>query len=403
MHILMFSDQHADSLGGVQVSIRLQKRFLEQAGHTVTVCAPRMHREHPGDSDYVDTPSVPITLDREYSMTLVGRRADRFIDEALATRPPVDLVHVQADFWGAMLGYRFAQRHGIRAVHTFHNHMEFGIERVVPYPKLAVRGLLWWQHRLLKPARSALAPSAWSYLNELSLRADAATAPSSHFASLLERKGAASAVEVILTGADDTVVEQVLREAGPRSTTRPMFVWMGRMSSEKRVLEYLDAIRLADVDADFRLYGAGLLLTKAQAFVRENGLGDRVHFAGKVPYPEALAAIASADALVQTSIGFETQGMTVFEAAALGTPSIVSDPNIAGELPDGIYWQPADGSVQALADALVRVAADVASGSKLVVEPQTSSTFRQSHQTERMIGVYERVLARRSAQPDSAV
>jgi 1,2-diacylglycerol 3-alpha-glucosyltransferase len=397
MHILMFSDQHADSLGGVQVSIRLQKRFLEQAGHTVTVCAPKMHREHAGDSDYIDTPSIPITLDREYSMTVVGRRADRFLDEALARRPPVDVVHVQADFWGAMLGYRYAARHGIPAVHTFHNHMEFGIQRVVPFPKLAIRGLLWWQHRLLKPARSMLAPSAWAYLNELALRADAATAPSGHFASLLERKGAASTVEVILTGADDSVVEGVLRDAAPRSTARPLFVWMGRMSSEKRILEYLDAIRLADLDADFRLYGAGLLLSKAQAFVRDNGLSDRVHFAGKVPYPKALAAIASADALVQTSIGFETQGMTVFEAAALGTPSIVSDPNIAGELPDGIYWQPADGSVEALADALRLVARDVASGSKLVVEPQTSSTLRQSHQTARMIDVYERVLAGRPA------
>ncbi|SFN67542.1 glycosyltransferase [Mycetocola miduiensis] len=398
MHILMFSDQHADSLGGVQVSLRLQKRFLEQAGHTVTVCAPKMHREHAGDPGYVDLPSVPITLDREYSMTLVGRRTDRFLDRALEKRPPVDVVHVQADFWGAMLGYRYAARHGIPAVHTFHNHMEFGIERVVPFPKLAIRALLWWEHRLLKPSLSRLAPSAWAFLNELALRADATTAPSGHFASLLERKGAASDVEVILTGADDSIVEKVLGSVEPRSTARPLFVWMGRMSAEKRILEYLEAIRLADVDADFRLYGAGLLLPKAQAFVRDNGLGDRVHFAGKVPYPKALAAIASADALVQTSIGFETQGMTVFEAAALGTPSIVSDPNIAGELPDGVYWQPADGSVEALAVALRRVAADVASGSRLIVEPQASSTFRQSHQTARMISVYERVLAGRSLQ-----
>jgi 1,2-diacylglycerol 3-alpha-glucosyltransferase len=394
MHILMFSDQHAESLGGVQVSLRLQKRFLEQAGHTVTVCAPKMHREHRGDPGYVDTPSIPITLDREYSMTFVSRRTDRFLDDALAGRPPVDVVHVQADFWGAMLGYRFAARHGIRAVHTFHNHMEFGIERVMPFPKVAIRALLWWEHRLLKPARSTLAPTAWAYLNELALRADVSTAPSGHFAALLESKGAASGVEVILTGADDSVLEKVLEAPAPRPATRPLFVWMGRMSAEKRILEYLDAIRRADVDAEFRLYGAGLLLSKARAFVREHGLSSRVHFAGKVPYPEALAAIASADALVQTSIGFETQGMTVFEAAALGTPSIISDPNIAGELPDGVYWQTADGSVEALADTLRRVAADVASGSKLVVEPQTSSTFRQSSQTARMIALYERVLAR---------
>ncbi|GGE93370.1 glycosyltransferase [Mycetocola zhadangensis] len=393
MHILMFSDQHADSLGGVQVSIRLQKRFLELAGHRVTVVAPKMHREHAGSTEYVDTPSVPITLDREYSLTLPSRRVDRVLDTALATRPPVDIVHVQADYWGAMLGYRFAVRHGIRSVHTFHNHMEFGLEQVVPFPKIVIRALLWWQHLVLKPRLSKLAPSAWSYLDELSARADASVAPSGHFARLLEAHGVGTGIDVMWTGADDALVDEVLSAPRPAASSRPLFVWMGRMSAEKRIMEYLEAIRLADVDAEFRLYGAGLLLKKAQAFVRENGLDGRVVFAGKVPYRDALAAIASADALVQTSIGFETQGMTVFEAAALGTPSIVSDPNIAGELPDGIYWQPANGSVTALADALRHAAADVASGSRLVVEPQTSLEFRQSYQTARMIAVYERVLA----------
>ncbi|PWC06238.1 glycosyltransferase [Mycetocola zhujimingii] len=393
MHILMFSDQHADSLGGVQVSIRLQKRFLELAGHRVTVVAPGMHRDHQGSRDYVDTPSVPITLDREYSLTVPGRRADRLLDAALAARPPVDIVHVQADYWGAMLGYRFAARHGIRSVHTFHNHMEFGLEQVVPFPKLVIRALLWWEHRVLKPRLSALAPSAWSYLDEFAERAAASVAPSGHFARLLESNGVGSDIDVIWTGADDALVDEVLAAPAAVDRGRPLFVWMGRMSAEKRILEYLDAIRLADVDAEFRLYGAGLLLKKAQAFVREHGLENRVVFAGKVPYRDALAAIASADALVQTSIGFETQGMTVFEAAALGTPSLVSDPNIAGELPDGIYWQPADGSVRALADAIRHAAADIASGSRLVVPPQESVEFRQSHQTERMIAVYERVLA----------
>jgi glycosyltransferase involved in cell wall biosynthesis len=389
----MFSDQHADSLGGVQVSIRLQKRFLELAGHRVTVVAPKMHREHPGSADYVDTPSVPITVDREYSMTLPSRRVDRFLDAAMAGRPPVDIVHVQADYWGAMLGYRFAARHSIRAVHTFHNHMEFGLEQVVPFPNVVIRALLWWQHRVLKPRLSTLAPSAWSYLDELAVRADASVAPSGHFARLLESNNVGRGIDVIWTGADDALVDEVLAVPAPVATERPLFVWMGRMSAEKRILEYLDAIRLSGVDAEFRLYGAGLLLKKAQAFVREHGLEGRVVFAGKVPYRDALTAIASADALVQTSIGFETQGMTVFEAAALGTPSIVSDPNIAGELPDGIYWQPADGSIPALADVLRHAAADVASGARLVVEPQASLEFRQSFQTARMIDVYERVLA----------
>src|SRR6478736_5180939 len=114
MHVVMFGDQHVESLGGAQVSMRLQRRFLERAGHTVTIVAPKMHGRRAGfapDSAFVDTPSVPITPDREYSLSWPGGRTDRFVDAALTGRPAVDVVHVQADFWGAFTGHRFAARH----------------------------------------------------------------------------------------------------------------------------------------------------------------------------------------------------------------------------------------------------------------------------------------------------
>src|SRR5690606_24164897 len=110
MHIVFFGDQHLASLGGAQVSMRLQKQYLERAGHIVTVVWPKTHSPSVfgGDPALVDLPSIPITLDREYSMSWPGRRTDRFLDRALASRPRVDLVHVQADFWGAFIGHRFA-------------------------------------------------------------------------------------------------------------------------------------------------------------------------------------------------------------------------------------------------------------------------------------------------------
>ena len=73
MHVVMFGDQHAETLGGAQVSMRLQRRFLEKAGHTVTIVAPAVHgprgRSIAPDAAYADIPSIPITPDREYSMS----------------------------------------------------------------------------------------------------------------------------------------------------------------------------------------------------------------------------------------------------------------------------------------------------------------------------------------------
>lgn len=393
MHILIATDQHPESLGGAQVSIRLQKTYLEKAGHTVTVAAPRMHHAHAGDPGYADLPSLPITLDREYSISRPGRRVDRVLDQRVASGPPVDVVHIQGDFWGALIGLRFALRHRLPVVLTFHNNMEFGLRKTVPFPRLVTRLLLGVEGRHLGGQLSLLRRDAWRYLNELALRADAVTAPSRHFAALLRQRGVAQQIDVVRTGADDDVLDDVLSGIRRDRASRPVIVWMGRMSHEKRIMEFLEAVRRSGADAEFHVYGQGLLRGKAHEFVARNRLGDRVRFVGKVPYRQSLSAIAAADVLVQTSIGFETQGMTVFEAASLGTTSIVCDPEIASELPDGVYVQPEDSSVDALAATLTRIVDSAEAGHLVRPDPQQSESLRQSAQTERMIEIYRRVTA----------
>nr|WP_205835281.1 glycosyltransferase [Microbacterium sp. CFH 90308] len=469
----MFGDQHAETLGGAQVSMRLQRRFLEKAGHTVTIVAPAMHvprgRSAPADSAYLDVPSIPVTLDREYSMSWPGRRTDRWVDAALQGRPPVDVVHVQADFWGALIGYRFARRHRTPIVHTMHNRLDVGIEATAPFPKLVLRVLNAWQRRVLGVAsESTPGRDGWSYLRRFAERADAVTAPSAHFARRLEQHGvvpqSAPAVDVIWNGIDDDLLDGILADpahpdaghpdpahpdpahpepahpdagrsdgrrpapARPDAKTpvgdatrrpaasvpgvsasragvfaregRPRFVWLGRMSPEKRLLPFLEAVAASGVDAEVELIGGGGQLRAARRLIEKLRPRATVVFAGRVPYAETLRKIARADAVVQTSIGFETQGMTIFEAAALGTPSVVSDPDLAAELGDG-YWPVgeafpngiADASVHALADALRAAASDIAAGAPAVPDPTIRERFRQSSRTAAMIEVYERVSA----------
>ncbi len=419
----MFGDQHAESLGGAQVSMRLQRRFLEKAGHTVTMVAPALHgrraRAVAPDAAYVDLPSVPVTADREYSMTWPGRRTDRRLDAAMAARGRVDVVHIQADFWGAFIGYRFARRHGIPVVHTMHNRLDVGIEATTPFPKLVLRALNAWQRRAL--GRSPHAPEerghdGWAYQRRFAARAAAVTAPSTHFARRLEehgvRPGAAAlgaaapgretGVDVIWNGIDDDVLAEVLSTlpADPADATaprRPRFVWLGRMSPEKRLLPFLEALAASGVDAHVEVIGGGGQLRAARRLVEKLRPRADVHFVGRMPYAETLRRIAASDAVVQTSIGFETQGMTIFEAASLGTPSIVSDPDLAAELGSG-YWAVGDGSTAdpstaALAAALRAAASDIATGTPRVPDPTIRERFRQSSRTAAMIEVYGRVTA----------
>lgn len=431
MHVVMFGDQHVESSGGAQVSMRLQRRFLERAGHTVTVVAPRLHARATPDPAYLDVPSVPITPDREYSLSWPGRRADAFIDAAMARRPAADVVHVQADFWGAFLGHRFAARHGLPVVHTMHNRVDVGIRATVPLPGLVLRVLNTWAGRSLLPASrkqpavpdsdaarpghrmratSANPPSdGWAYLRRFGMLSHAVTAPSSHFAQRLEqhgvvpgKPGAPAAVDVVWNGIDDDVLDAALAAGrGERRPGRPRFVWVGRMSPEKRLLPFLEAVARSGVDADVEVIGGGGQRRAAERLVRRFGIGDRaqdgepaasVVFADRLPYAETLRRIAQADAVVQTSIGFETQGMTVFEAGSLGTPSVVSDPDIARELGGG-HWPVSGDTIAGLAAALRRAAGDIAAGSAPVPDILLAEEFRQSSRTAAMVAVYQRAMA----------
>lgn len=397
MHVVMFGDQHVESLGGAQVSMRLQRRFLERAGHIVTIVAPAMHGPRAGavDAEYVDMPSLPITPDREYSMSWPGRRTDRFVDTALAARPRVDIVHVQADFWGAFIGHRFAARHALPVVHTMHNRVDVGIEATAPLPGLVLRALNGWQRRTLRgivPADPG--HDGWSYLRRFARASRAVTAPSSHFARRLNehRVVAADGSSVIdvWNGIDDDVLDAAL-SAGPqdRAPGRPRFVWLGRMSPEKRLLPFLAALGEADLDVEVEVIGGGAQEQAARELVEKRGLSATVTFAGRLPYAETLRRIAAADAVVQTSIGFETQGMTVFEAASLGTPAVVTDPDIGAELGSG-FWQVADSSEAALAATLRAAASDIDAGAAPVPHPSIGEKFRQSSRTAAMVQIYER-------------
>ncbi|MDZ8200859.1 glycosyltransferase family 4 protein [Microbacterium sp. SSW1-59] len=401
MHVVMFGDQHVASLGGAQVSMRLQREFLERAGHVVSIVAPALHGRRGAavapDPALLDVPSLPITIDREYSLSWPGARADRWIDGVLVARPPVDIVHVQADFWGAFLGHRFAARHDLPVVHTMHNRVDVGIAATTPAPRATLRALTVWQrHAIASKTRGV---DGWTYLRRFAERASAVTAPSSHFARRLEAHGVVPAggngeVDVIWNGIHDDLLDEVRRSAPARGSMRPRLVWLGRMSPEKRLLPFLQALAFTRPDADVEIIGGGGQLRAAQRFVTAHGMdaatGTSVGFAGRLPYAETLRRIHRADAVVQTSIGFETQGMTVFEAASLGTPALVSDPDIAGELGAG-RWDVADGSVEALGEAIRVAVADIAAGTAAVPDAGVAEAFRQSSRTAAMIEVYDRV------------
>lgn len=105
------------------------------------------------------------------------------------------------------------------------------------------------------------------------------------------------------------------------------FCYVGKLEPKKRLLDLLQALRLASTKDGKPLHllvvGTGELMSEAQAMVESHALP--VTFAGFLNQTEIAAAYVAADCLVLPSDFGETWGLVVNEAMACGRPAIVSD------------------------------------------------------------------------------
>lgn len=395
MHIAFFSDQHPASLGGLQVSLGLQRKYLESAGHMITVCAPQAKRL---PSPQFSRPQDVLLPAREFGGNpyyLPGSRSDRVTDAAFARLPAVDVVHIQADVWGAWSGYRFARRHRLPVVHTMHSNVEVGLPASMPFARGGFRLLYALQQRHM---RSGLVHDMSGYVRAFSQAADALIVPSAHFARHLRHYGVEQRIHVVPTGSDDQQILPLLGEdRAPRA--RPVLLWPGRVSKEKRLDDMLRALALSGLDSELHVYGTGPELSTCQALSQHLGLADRVRFCGSVSHDVILRAMRQADAVVQTSLGFETQGLTVYEAISVGTPVLVRDPDIARELPMLWHQSVADASIWALAAGLRELPALFAGGEASRLRG-AHSQYSQSRLTARIIDIYHNVQAEHRLRQD---
>jgi len=160
------------------------------------------------------------------------------------------------------------------------------------------------------------------------------------------------------------------------------------------MMEFLQAFRKANVPAKVKIFGNGPLESKARDFIAQNGLADRVTIVGRVSHEEMLRQLAQADALIQTSVGFETQGMTVYEAGVVGTPSVLCDWNIADDLPAESHWRVADSGptqeVAELAKAITTAYNDLVAGNGKHIDLR--GEMFQSELYKKSIEIYDRAI-----------
>ncbi|WP_040857232.1 cytochrome P450 [Nocardia niigatensis] len=407
MHIAMFVDYHPASLGGVQTAVTGLRRGLERAGHRVTVFAVPDPAAAP-DPDVVALHPLSVPAVNGFEVVAPTRRNAALIDAEFAARGPVDIVHTQSTYGVAIAGMRAARRHRIPLVHTAQSRDDAFIEHTSPAPyatALALRLLhgRYVPHEHHMPHRageSAAARHAWWTISGQAQAADRVIAPTRHFADLLLAHGLTRPITVVSNGVDDTLLNE--RTPVPRDGDGPLrLVWCGRLSGEKRLLESIEAVRRTD-NCVLDIYGDGDLRGAAVGRIVERRLGERIRLHGRVSQAACLDAMAAADALLFPSNGFDTQGMALLEATAVGLPVVYCDPELAESVPAGI--RSANPSVEALAETLAKLAADrtVLDGLRARLADE-ADTVRQSRQIARVLAVYRDAAAGSAAAPPQAM
>ena len=399
MHIAIFTDQHPRSLGGIQTSVMLQKKYLERAGHRVTIICPTSSKGRATDGFWL-LPTWPIAFNFEYGFVGNPRRSRKRLDRGFGElHHKFDIVHIQGDLWSGIIGLGFAGRHRLPIVHTMHFNMSQVVSNL--FGKRLTRYLFWLLSReLLKHVnrpRGGTTGDPWVYLRLLAQEAEILFAPSHHFAKELMAHEVSQKVKVMRNGIDDDTIHQILEQSEGKSLKRDpsgpvRIIWSGRIQTEKRALEFIHAFALANVHATADIYGKGYQFKKAQRLIKELGLENKVFLRGSVSYTTMLKKFAEADVLAQTSIGFETQGMTVYEAAAVGTSSILCDHNIASEFAEGVHWVVRDDSVEALADSIKQAVADIKAGDQRGERLKHEDHLLQTGATAKMLKFYESVI-----------
>lgn len=404
VHIAMFMDYHPATLGGVQTAVASLRHGLERAGHRVTLfVAPQPGIAPDPDEGVVELAPLAGAVVNGFPMVLPTARNAALIDAAFAARGPIDLVHTHTTYGVAIAGMRAARRHRIPLVHTAQSRDDAFIEHTAPAPLLSALALRTLHGRFVshpsrmpRTAESRAARHAWHTIVGQAQAADRVIAPTEHFARLLRTHGLTRPLRVVSNGVDDALLQhtQTLpagagHEVDEQPSTGPLrLIWCGRLSAEKRLLESIEAVRRVP-DCTLDVYGDGDLSERAAAIVTENGLTGRITLHGRVSQQQCLEAMAGADALLFPSWGFDTQGMVLLEAIAVGLPVLYCDPDLAESIPGGAGARSAGPSPAAMAETIAALAADRAALATMraALAPSRASV-RQSDRIDAIVAVY---------------
>lgn len=309
MKIAFFTDTYYPQLNGVTISVSNFARELRKKGHTVYIFAPQIKGYKDREKGVYRLPSIKILSSEPEVMFPVGLT---YKGLTKLVRIDFDIVHGHGNGAFSFLGYEVARAEGIPYILTFHTlHTE--------YTHYFLKG------KVVKPHMVAHA------LRFLANRCDGVITPSEKMKQKLMEFGYKKSIRVIPNFVDVSQFankrDGYLHKKLKLSQDTPLILTVGRLGKEKNfgfLIEMFAKLAPQNSIAHLVIVGQGpekeFLLQRA----KDLGVGDRVHFTGRIAskYMPEVYKDASLFVFASTS---ETQGLCVLEAAASGLPLVVVD------------------------------------------------------------------------------
>ena len=359
MKIAVFSDVFMDVPGGIPSSILAQKEGLEALGHEVTVFAPGLSKKSLKTAKLRDSVElVPSHKLLKLNGAPVSKRPGVVIKAIIKKYPKFDfdVVHVHYEASCSIAGAKLARQFSKPLIQTMHGREDMAVAINIPLGlRTIVASLLSFLHSRYIPhsfkiAKDRnLAPTCarakmWELMVNHANFADKVITPSAHFARKLEGFGVKRQITVVSNGVADQMVKEVEQRVARTNGTLLRKVedgdvlrlfWNSRLSNEKRIIPFLEALKLMKEPFYCTFCGDGNALNKARKFSQKNGLDKKTAFLGRVTHEEVLDKMVRQHLSVTVSYGFDTQGLTLLEAEATGMPVFFCDPDMKEVVPTG--------------------------------------------------------------------
>ncbi len=350
MRIVIVTEQYLPMLGGVATVTLNLSHDLAAAGHQVWVVAPSEghYNQHTEDG------SVHVHRFASFEWPTYDGQRIAFppvtpLRRLLRTVRP-DVVHIHSPIVLGNLAQLLASSLHIPVVATNH-YMPINMS-----PALSTDPLLGKSFEAL----------AYSYLVGFYNRCNFVTAPTATALGLLKRHGLRAPSRPISNGIDlqhfkPGPRDETLRRRLRLPADRPLILYIGRLSEEKRVHVLLDAMAQLQHPAHLVVGGNGPAANDLEQRARALSIAHRTTLLGRVSDEDLIPLYRLADVFVMPSVA-ELQSVATLEALAVGLPVVAANTGALPELvfdgENGFRFTPDDSA--ALRDCLAQLVTNAA-------------------------------------------